>query len=71
MQLLAGHRPHAVILQTADWICSVHRIGDSGDAHPAAPSPASLIRLQVTGQSIRSIVESVQSEPLLSLLLPV
>ena len=66
-----AHRPHAVILQTADWICSVNRIGDSGDAHPPAPSPASLIRLQVTGESIQSIVQSVQSEPLLNLLLPV
>jgi HD-like signal output (HDOD) protein len=67
----AAHRPHAVILQTADWICNVHGLGRAGNAHPAAPDAAALIRLRVTGQSITSIVGAVRSEPLLSLLLPV
>ena len=67
----AAHRPHAVILQTADWICNVHGLGRAGNAHPAAPDAAALIRLRVTGQSIASIVGAVRSEPLLSLLLPV
>jgi hypothetical protein len=66
-----AHRPHAVILQTADWICNVHGIGGAGNLHPAAPDPAALIRLRVTGQSIASLVEAVRSEPLLNLLLPV
>jgi HD-like signal output (HDOD) protein len=66
-----AHRPHAIILQTAEWICSTYRLGDGGDAFPGAPPPESLIRLRVTGRSIESIVESVQNEPLLQLLLPV
>jgi HD-like signal output (HDOD) protein len=65
-----SHRPHAVLLQTADWICNVYRFGSSGNPHPKPPAPESLIRLRVTGQSIQSIVQSVQNEPLLSLLLP-
>lgn len=66
-----AHRPHAVLLQTADWICSTYKLGDGGDAFPHAPAPESLIRLRVTGRSIESIVASVQDEPLLQLLLPV
>lgn len=66
-----SHRPHAVILQTADWICNVYRLGQGGNSHPAPPRPESLIRLRVTGESIQSIVESVRQEPLLNLLLPV
>jgi HD-like signal output (HDOD) protein len=65
------HRSHAVILQTADWICNVHGLGGAGNLHPTAPDPASLVRLRVTGRSIASIVEAVRNEPLLSLLLPV
>jgi len=66
-----AHRPHAVVLQTADWICNVYQLGHSGNSHPVPPSPESLIRLRVTGQSIPSIVDAVQSEPLLQILLPV
>ena len=67
----AAHRPHAIILQTADWICNVHGLGRAGNAHPVAPDAAALVRLRVTGQSIASIVEAVRNEPLLNLLLPV
>ncbi len=67
----AAHRPHAVVLQTADWICNVYKLGTSGNACPLPPSPESLIRLRVTGRSIESIVEAVQNEPLLQILLPV
>ena len=67
----AAHRPHAIILQTADWICNVHGLGRAGNHHPAAPDAAALIRLRVTGRSISSIVEAVKNEPLLHLLLPV
>jgi HD-like signal output (HDOD) protein len=67
----AAHRPHAIILQTADWICNVHGLGRAGNSHPSAPDPAALIRLRVTGRSISSIVEAVKNEPLLHLLLPV
>lgn len=66
-----AHRPHAVVLQTADWICNVYRLGAAGNARPVPPSPESLIRLRVTGRSIKSIVEAVENEPLLQLLLPV
>jgi len=67
----AAHRPHAIILQTADWICNVHGLGGAGNAHPVAPDASALIRLRVTGRSIASIVEAVKREPLLNLLLPV
>jgi HD-like signal output (HDOD) protein len=66
-----AHRPHAVVLQTADWICNVYRLGHSGNGRPLPPAPESLIRLRVTGRSIKSIVEAVQGEPLLEILLPV
>jgi HD-like signal output (HDOD) protein len=66
-----AHRPHAVVLQTADWICNVYKLGHSGNGHPVPPPPESLIRLRVTGQSIESIVDAVQNEPLLQILLPV
>jgi HD-like signal output (HDOD) protein len=65
-----AHRPHAVLLQTADWICNVYRLGAAGNSCPVPPAPESLIRLRVTGQSIKSIVEAVENEPLLQLLLP-
>lgn len=65
-----AHRPHAILLQTADWICSVYRLGSGANAHPRPPAPETLIRLRVTGQSIQSIVDSVRNEPLLSLLVP-
>ncbi|MBI3854155.1 MAG: HDOD domain-containing protein [Planctomycetes bacterium] len=67
----AAHRPHAIILQTADWICNVHHLGKAGNAHPVAPAAESLIKLGVTGESIASIVQAVENEPLLNLLLPV
>jgi HD-like signal output (HDOD) protein len=67
----AAHRPHAVVLQTADWICNVNRLGDAGNGCPKPPPPESLIRLRVTGRSISSIVQAVENEPLLQLLLPV
>jgi len=67
----AAHRPHAIILQTADWICNVHGLGNAGNRHPEAPDAAALVRLRVTGRSIASIVEAVKNEPLLNLLLPV
>lgn len=67
----AAHRPHAVVIQTADWICNVYRLGDAGNRRPVPPSPESLIRLRVTGRSIASIVQAVESEPLLQVLLPV
>jgi HD-like signal output (HDOD) protein len=65
------HRPHAIILQTADWICNVHQLGRGGNEVPVPPAAHSLVRLRVTGQSIPSLVESVKQEPLLNLLLPV
>ena len=67
----AAHRPHAVVVQTADWICNVYRLGSSGNGRPVPPAPESLIRLKVTGRSIESIVDAVQNEPLLQILLPV
>ncbi|HLY09235.1 MAG TPA: HDOD domain-containing protein [Planctomycetota bacterium] len=67
----AAHRPHAYLLQVADWICDEHRIGSSANEHPLRPSEETLGRLNMTDESIASLVDSVQREPLLTLLLPV
>lgn len=65
------HRPHAYLLEAADWICDTHRIGSSGNDHPVAPSSESLRSLGLTADSIAALVDAVEKEPLLSLLLPV
>lgn len=67
----AAHRPHAELLEVADWICDQHQIGNSGNDHPAAPAAESLRRFRLTEESILSLVDAVRQEPLLSILLPV
>jgi HD-like signal output (HDOD) protein len=67
----ASHRPHAFLLQAADWICDEYRIGNSANDHPARPSEETLRRLKLTDESIRMLVASVEQEPLLTLLLPI
>jgi HD-like signal output (HDOD) protein len=67
----AAHRPHAYLLEAADWICDTHKIGSSGNDHPVTPSAESLRSLGLTADSIAALVDAVQKEPLLSLLLPV
>jgi HD-like signal output (HDOD) protein len=65
------HRAHAQVIEAADWICNAHRIGYSGNDHPVKPSDATLGRLKVSDASISSILAALESEPLLSALLPV
>jgi len=65
------HRPHAYLLQTADWLCDEYRIGGSGNDHPSRPMESTLRDLRLTDESIPELVEKVRQEPLLSLLLPV
>jgi HD-like signal output (HDOD) protein len=65
------HRPHAYLLQAADWICDEHQIGSSANEHPAKPPSETLRDLHMTDETIRNLVEAVRGEPLLSLLLPV
>ncbi|HVR83010.1 MAG TPA: HDOD domain-containing protein [Planctomycetota bacterium] len=65
------HRPHAFLLQAADWICDEHQIGSSANEHPTKPSHGTLRDLNLTEESIAKVVEGVRSEPLLSLLLPI
>jgi HD-like signal output (HDOD) protein len=67
----ASHRPHAWLLQAADWICDEYRIGSSANEHPAKPPADTLRSLNMTDESIRKLVDSIHNEPLLSLLLPV
>jgi putative nucleotidyltransferase with HDIG domain len=67
----ASHRPHAYLLQAADWICDEHQIGSSANDHPARPSDETLRQLRITDGSIRDLLDSVREEPLLTLLLPV
>ncbi len=67
----APHRPHAYLLQAADWICDEHGIGSSANEHPLRPSDEILRQLRVTEQSVGELVRSVREEPLLTLLLPV
>lgn len=66
-----AHRPHASLLEVADWICDTHGIGSSGNDHPVAPPADRLRALRLTDASIRALADSVREEPLLSLLLPV
>lgn len=65
------HRPHAYLLQAADWIVDGQHIGASGNDFPQRPSDAVLASLKMTDDSIQSIAESIRNEPLLSILLPV
>jgi len=66
-----AHRPHASLLEAADWICDTHKIGNSGNDHPVTPSAGCLRTLGLNEASIAALVDAVQKEPLLSLLLPV
>jgi HD-like signal output (HDOD) protein len=66
-----AHRPHASLLEVADWICDTHGIGGSGNDHPVTPGADSLRAFRLTEGSIRELVDFVRREPLLSLLLPV
>jgi len=66
-----AHRPHAFLLQVADWICDSHGVGSSGNDYPVPPSSEQLSALRLTDDSIRALVATVREEPLLSLLLPV
>ena len=66
-----AHRPHAYLLQAADWICDVHQIGSSGNEHPSEPPIETIHHLNLTEESIGRLVKGVREEPLLSLLLPV
>jgi len=65
------HRPHAYLLQAADWICDVHQIGSTANEHPVKPPIETIHQLKLTEESIGRLVKSVREEPLLSLLLPV
>jgi len=67
----APHRPHAHLVQAADWICDVHQIGSSANEHPSAPSEETMAALKLNDMTIGKLVEKVRAEPLLSLLLPV
>lgn len=66
-----AHRPHALLLQAADWLCDEYKIGCSANEHPATPTPETLRSLNMTPQTIDALADSVRQEPLLSLLLPV
>jgi HD-like signal output (HDOD) protein len=66
-----AHRPHASLLQAADWICDAHDIGSSANGNPVKPSEDILRTLHATEESIERLVDSVRREPLLTLLLPV
>jgi HD-like signal output (HDOD) protein len=66
-----AHRPHATLLQAADWICNSRRLGTSGNDHPVPPPAESVRALKLTEGAIDALVEAVRKEPLLSLLLPV
>ena len=65
------HRPHAYLLEAADWICDEFKIGSSANEHPTKPSSETMRDLNMTDESIRTLVDAVRSEPLLTLLLPV
>lgn len=65
------HRPHAFLLQAADWIIDGQGIGASGNGHPQRPSDATLASLKLTVDSAAALAESIRHEPLLSILLPV
>lgn len=67
----APHRPHAHLIQAADWICDLHQIGSSANEHPSAPSPDTMAALKLNDATIVKLVDTVRAEPLLSLLLPV
>ena len=67
----AAHRPHAHLLDAADWICDEHQIGHSANEHPTPPPPETMQTLNLSEERIATLVESVRSEPLLSILLPV
>lgn len=66
-----AHRPHALLIQAADWICDEFKIGCSGNEHPSRPPVETLRTLRMTDDAVAKLVESVRAEPLLSLLLPV
>ncbi len=67
----AAHRPHALALQAADWICSVHKLGYSGNEHPERPAEADLKRLGLDDARIAELLKQIESDPLLRSLLPV
>lgn len=66
-----AHRPHAHLIQAADWICDVRKIGSSGNDHPRRLSDATMASLKLTDDSIALLAEQIRNEPLLSILLPV
>ncbi len=66
-----AHRSHAELLGVADWMCNTLRVGFGGNSHPAKPSVDLLRRLRLSNESIEKAAQSLQNEPLLSLLLPV
>jgi HD-like signal output (HDOD) protein len=66
-----AHRPHANLLQAADWVCDVQRIGSTGNDHPLRPSESILHTLNLTDDRVVELANSIRNEPLLSLLLPV
>jgi putative nucleotidyltransferase with HDIG domain len=67
----AAHRPHAVLLQTADWICSAHAIGYSGNPNPEAPSVGDLAGLGLDEGDVDAWVRELRKDPLPEALIPV
>ena len=67
----AAHRPHAVVLQAADWICSVHKLGYSGNDHPERPDGADLKRLGLDDGRIADLLKTLEGDPLIQSLIPV
>jgi putative nucleotidyltransferase with HDIG domain len=66
----AAHRPHAVLLQAADWLASSRRLGYGGNEHPERPSDASLRSLGLDDARAGELVRDVEKDPLLQSLLP-
>ncbi len=64
------HRLHAMLVQAADYLCNVHGVGYSGNAHPAAPPARYFEQLKIREDEIESHLEALRSEPLLVALLP-